>query len=494
MRCLLKYIWFLISVFLITPAFTISMHAQERVVVFAASSMKDALDNIASDFETDNPDINIVLSYASSGVLARQIANDAPADIFVSASADWMNYLVAQDQFKDNEIKTLATNELVVVASETLSQNQDWSQVLARGRFAMGDPSHVPAGIYAKQALDRLSQWNKISKNAVFTENIRVALGIVERGEVKAGILYKSDAQLSDTLQIIHAFSSNDHDQISYPAAQLNKLNNASGLFYDFLFTAGAQSVLNAYGFNKAHAATNSDSSIELNAKASPSALWPIILLSLQVALVAMLFAVPIAYGVAFLLARYDFTGKALLQALVMTPLVMPPVVTGYLLLLVFGNKGEIGQLLSSIGIEFAFKWTGAALAAGLMAFPLLVRPMRLSIEAIDQGIIEAAKTLGAGRWTRFRTVYLPLSLPGILAGAVLGFAKSLGEFGATITFVSNIPDETQTISLAIYSFLQSPNGDSAALTLMIISIAIALGAVLLSEIVSSHLNRKVRS
>ncbi|MEP2981148.1 MAG: molybdate ABC transporter permease subunit [Lentilitoribacter sp.] len=230
------------------------------------------------------------------------------------------------------------------------------------------------------------------------------------------------------------------------------------------------------------------------NAKASSSALWPIILLSLRVALVAMLFAVPIAFGVAFILARYEFTGKAFLQALVMTPLVMPPVVTGYLLLIFFGNKGEIGQLLSNIGIEFAFKWTGAALAAGLMAFPLLVRPMRLSIEAIDQGVVDAAKTLGANRWTRFRTVYLPLSLPGVLAGAVLGFAKSLGEFGATITFVSNIPDETQTISLAIYSFLQSPNGDSAALTLMVISIAIALGAVLLSEMVSLHLNRKVRS
>lgn len=494
MRCFYKYIWFLISVFLIASSFTISTHAQNRVVVFAASSMKDALDNIAFNFETNNPDIDIVLSYASSGVLARQITNDAPADIFVSASADWMDYLIAKNLVKENEISVLAENELVVVTSKTDAQSQDWPEVLTSGRFAMGDPSHVPAGIYAKQALDKLSHWDKISKNAVFTENIRVALGIVERGEVAAAVLYKSDAQLANTLQIIHTFSGDNHDQISYPVVQLSKSDNATTLFYEFLFAGQAQSILKTIGFNQTQSMVNLDGSIELDAKASLSTLWPIIWLSLQVALVAMLFAVPVAYGVAFLLARYEFRGRALLQALVMTPLVLPPVVTGYLLLLIFGNKGEIGQLLSSIGIEFAFKWTGAALAAGLMAFPLLVRPMRLSIEAVDQGVIDAAKTLGAGRWTRFRTVYLPLSLPGIIAGGVLGFAKSLGEFGATITFVSNIPDETQTISLAIYSFLQSPNGDSAALTLMVISITIALGAVLLSEMVSLRLNRKVRA
>ncbi len=494
MRCFYKYIWFLISVFLIASSFTISTHAQNRVVVFAASSMKDALDNIAFNFETNNPDIDIVLSYASSGVLARQITSDAPADIFVSASADWMDYLIAKNLVEENEISVLAENELVVVTSKTDAQSQDWPEVLTSGRFAMGDPSHVPAGIYAKQALDKLSHWDKISKNAVFTENIRVALGIVERGEVAAAVLYKSDAQLANTLQIIHTFSGDNHDQISYPVVQLSKSDNATTLFYEFLFAGQAQSILKTIGFNQTQSMVNLDGSIELDAKASLSTLWPIIWLSLQVALVAMLFAVPVAYGVAFLLARYEFRGRALLQALVMTPLVLPPVVTGYLLLLIFGNKGEIGQLLSSIGIEFAFKWTGAALAAGLMAFPLLVRPMRLSIEAVDQGVIDAAKTLGAGRWTRFRTVYLPLSLPGIIAGGVLGFAKSLGEFGATITFVSNIPDETQTISLAIYSFLQSPNGDSAALTLMVISITIALGAVLLSEMVSLRLNRKVRA
>lgn len=221
-------------------------------------------------------------------------------------------------------------------------------------------------------------------------------------------------------------------------------------------------------------------------------ALIDIVFLSLKVAFAAMIVAVPLAFVVAYILARFEFRGKALVQALTMLPLVMPPVVTGYLLLSLFGRRGVLGQFFSSLGIELAFQWTGAALAAGVMAFPLLVRPMRLSIEAIDQGLEGAAKTLGANWWTRFRTIILPLSFPGIIAGAVLGFAKALGEFGATITFVSNIPGETQTLSLAIYSLLQSPSGDGAAFTLIMISVSIAVISVLLSEYLSLRISKRV--
>lgn len=210
---------------------------------------------------------------------------------------------------------------------------------------------------------------------------------------------------------------------------------------------------------------------------------WGIVRLAVQVALVAILFALPIAFGIAWLLARHDFRGKGLLQAFVTLPLVLPPVVTGYALLVVFGTRGAIGSfLLDQTGFEFAFRWTGAALAAGVMAFPLIVRPLRMAIETVDRGLEEAAGTLGASRLMVFLTVTLPLVLPGILAGAVLGFAKALGEFGATISFVSNIPGETQTLSLAIYALLQSPNGDAAALRLIVVSVAIALLAVIASE------------
>lgn len=204
--------------------------------------------------------------------------------------------------------------------------------------------------------------------------------------------------------------------------------------------------------------------------------------LSLKVSLIATLFSLPVAIAVAWLLARRRFPGHAVLSALVHLPLVLPPVVTGYLLLLTFGRNGAIGGALAQVGIVFAFRWTGAALAAGVMGFPLMVRAIRLSIEAVDPGLEQAASTLGAGRWSGFRRVTLPLIGPGILAGSVMGFAKAMGEFGATITFVANIPGQTQTLPSAIYAFLQVPGGEGAALRLVLLASSVAIGAVLLSE------------
>jgi molybdate transport system permease protein len=210
---------------------------------------------------------------------------------------------------------------------------------------------------------------------------------------------------------------------------------------------------------------------------------WTAILLSLRVATVATLLATPPGIALAYLLARRNFWGKSLLDALVHLPLVLPPVVTGYLLLLAFGRRGPIGSFLADyFGIVLAFRWTGAVLSCGVMSFPLLVRPMRLSIEAVDRRLEQAAETLGAPPWRVFFNVTLPLALPGVLAGMVLGFAKAIGEFGATITFVSNIPGETQTISSAIYSLIQTPDGDAAALRLVVVSIILAVGALVGAE------------
>jgi molybdate transport system permease protein len=210
---------------------------------------------------------------------------------------------------------------------------------------------------------------------------------------------------------------------------------------------------------------------------------WTAILLSLKVAVIATLVSTPLGIGVAWLLARRNFWGKSLVDAAIYLPLVLPPVVTGYLLLLTLGKRGMVGSFLAEhFGIVFAFRWTGAALACGVMSFPLLVRPIRLSIEAVDRKLEQAAATLGASPWKVFATVTLPLAMPGVLAGMVLGFAKAIGEFGATITFVSNIPGETQTIASAIYSLIQTPDGDTAALRLVIISIGIAVAALIASE------------
>lgn len=219
--------------------------------------------------------------------------------------------------------------------------------------------------------------------------------------------------------------------------------------------------------------------------------IWGIVLLSIKVAGLAMLLVLPLALVVGKALARRSLRGKAFLSALVHLPLVLPPVVTGYALLVVFGRRGWIGSMLDQWGLNFTFSWVGAALAAALMAFPLVVRPIRLAFETQDDRLQDMAATLGAGRWRRFTSVAMPLAWPGVLAGLVLGFAKALGEFGATITFVSNIPGETQTLSLAIYTLLQSPSGDRAALTLILISIALSFAAILASELVVSAMERR---
>jgi molybdate transport system permease protein len=210
---------------------------------------------------------------------------------------------------------------------------------------------------------------------------------------------------------------------------------------------------------------------------------WTAVALSLRVAAVSTLVALPFGIAIAVLLARGLFWGKSLLDAVVHMPLVLPPVVTGYLLLISFGRKAPLGAFLADhFGIVFSFRWTGAALACGIMAFPLMVRAIRLSVEAIDRRLEDAAATLGANSVWTFLTVTLPLALPGIIAGMMLAFARALGEFGATITFVSNIPGETQTISAAIYTLLQVPGGDADALKLVVISLVICFAALLASE------------
>jgi len=210
---------------------------------------------------------------------------------------------------------------------------------------------------------------------------------------------------------------------------------------------------------------------------------WEVVQLSLKVAFWSVLCSLPLAIAVAMLLARRNFPGKSVFDAVVHLPLVLPPVVIGYFLLLALGRRGPLGAVLEEyFGIVVAFRWTGAAVAAAVMGFPLMVRAIRLSVEAVDTGLEAAARTLGAARWRIFCTITLPLALPGILTGALLSFARGLGEFGATITFVSNIPGETRTLPLAIYTQTQVPGGDAVALRLSIIAIVLSLVALMVSE------------
>jgi molybdate transport system permease protein len=217
---------------------------------------------------------------------------------------------------------------------------------------------------------------------------------------------------------------------------------------------------------------------------------WTAVRLSLLVATTATLSSLPFGIAIAWLLARRQFWGKGLLDTLVHLPLILPPVVTGYLLLITFGRRAPVGAFLAdNFGIVFSFRWTGAALACAVMGFPLMVRAIRLSIEAVDTRLENAAGTLGANPLWVFATITLPLCLPGVIAGAILCFAKSMGEFGATITFVSNIPGETQTLPSAIYTLTQVPGGDAGALRLTAISIAISMAALFASELLARRIN-----
>ncbi|MGP8232335.1 MAG: molybdate ABC transporter permease subunit [Methylovirgula sp.] len=214
---------------------------------------------------------------------------------------------------------------------------------------------------------------------------------------------------------------------------------------------------------------------------------WTAVFLSLRIAIVALLGSLPFGILVAYALARWHFPGKTLVTALIYLPLVIPPVVTGYMLLIAFGRRGIFGQALADLGIVLSFRWTGAALACAIMGFPLMVRAIRLSFEAIDPNLEKAASSLGANPFFRFLLVSLPLAFPGIVVGATLSFARALGEFGATITFVSNIPGETQTISALIYTYTQEPGGDASALRLTLVSLAIAFVAIVASEIIQAR-------
>jgi molybdate transport system permease protein len=220
---------------------------------------------------------------------------------------------------------------------------------------------------------------------------------------------------------------------------------------------------------------------------------WNAVRLSIKVSVWATLVSLPLGILLAHVLARREFFGKSVLNGLVHLPLILPPVVTGYLLLLTFGRRGPAGAFLDQCcGIVFSFRWTGAALACGVMAFPLMVRAIRLSIEAVDRKLEAAAGTLGASPIMVFATVTLPLMLPGIVAGMILAFAKAMGEFGATITFVSNIPGETQTLPSAIYTFTQVPGGETGALRLTLVSIAIAMAALIASEVMARRISRRI--
>ena len=444
--------------------------------------MKNALDDINAATRRSQASRSSSATARSSG-LAKQIEQGAPADIFISADTDWMDYAAGKKSISEPTRINLLGNSIVLVAPKDSKMDNvnigagfDLAKLAGDGKIATGDVKSVPVGKYAKAALEKLGSWQAAEAKFAMADNVRAALTLVARGEATLGIVYSTDVKVEPGVKVVGTFPADSHPAIIYPvAATTTAKPEASGLSRLPALDRGKE-------YPRKIRLQVPGQPVDLMFEISPAE-WTAILLSLRVAIIATLVATPFGVALAWLLARRDFWGKSFLDALVHLPLVLPPVVTGYLLLLTLGRRGLVGAWLADhLGIVFAFRWTGAALACGVMSFPLLVRPIRLSIEAIDRRLEQASSTLGAAPWQVFATVTLPLALPGVLAGMVLGFAKAIGEFGATITFVSNIPGETQTISSAIYSLIQTPDGDSAAARLVLISIVIAMSALIASE------------
>ena len=446
------------------------------LTVFAAASLKDALDEQVRSFASASAGERVTVAYAGSNALAKQIEAGAPADVFISADVDWMDYLENRRLLARGTRADLLGNRLVLIepatnrSKLTIAPGFSLAVALGSGKLAMANPDTVPAGRYGKAALMSLGVWPSVQTHIAGTENVRATLTLVARGEAPFGIVYATDALVEPHVHVVDFFPPNTHAPIVYPIAVIaaSPAPARSRAFVAYLASEVARATWRRHGFTLAIVSGD-----ELG----------IVLLSLKVALASVVFSLPVAVFFAYVLARLDFPGKTLLDALVHLPLVLPPVVVGFVLLLLCGRQGVLGRWLADwFGIVFAFRWTGAALASAIMGFPLMVRAIRLSISAIDQRLETVARTLGGSRTWVFVSVTLPLALPGLVTGVLLSFARSLGEFGATITFVSNIPGETETLPLAIYSLVQSPGGDAGALRLSMIAVILSIAALVVSE------------
>lgn len=463
--------------------------ATDGLVVLAASSLQDILPVVARAW-LEAGGVPVRFSFDTTSRLAPQILRGAPADLFVSADELWMRWLDERSGVNSASIRPIATNQLVFVVPSGVSDfPQDPRALIAADlpRIALAGET-VPAGRYARAALESLDVWSAIEPRVVRGGSVRGALEWVARGEADGGIVYRTDALVEDRVQLAFVFQGLDVRVPSYPAAVTTSTTSpeTAQAFLDFLGGAEALALFGAAGFGPAGggAVTGAGPPLALDQSSGSDASvgldpWSAIRLSLIVALSAVLLGLVPAVAVGWLLARRDFPGKSLVSMIVMAPLVVPPVVTGFLLLTVLGRESAIGGFLTAIGLPIPFTLLGATLAALVVGFPLYVMAIRTVFDTVDRRFEEVSWALGVPKAQTFRRISLPLALPGIAAGAVLAFARSLGEFGATVVLAGNMEGETRTIALAVYSLLESPSGQQATWILVIGSVFLSLLALL---------------
>ena len=452
----------------------------EALVVLAASSLQDVLPVVARAWHAA-AGVPVRFSFDATSRLAPQILRGAPADVFISADEVWMRWLEERGGVDGASIRTVTTNQLVFVVPRGSSDppgdpgsiaGADLSRIALAGE-------NVPAGRYARAALERVGAWRTVEPRVIRGGSVRGTLEWVARDEADGGIVYRTDALAEDRVSLVFAFEGEDYPAPTYPGAVTTRTQHreAAEAFLDFMGGAEAMALLAASGFGPA----NDDAAPATVAQVPSPALdpWSAVRLSLIVAFSAVLLGLVPAVAMGWLLARRDFVGKSFVSMIVMAPLVVPPVVTGFLLLSVLGRESALGGLLAAMGLTIPFTLLGATLAALVVGFPLYVMAIRAVFDTVDRRFEEVSWTLGVPKAPTFRRISLPLALPGIAAGAVLAFARSLGEFGATVVLAGNMEGETRTIALAVYSLLESPSGQGATWTLVIASVMLSLVALL---------------
>jgi molybdate transport system permease protein len=454
-----------------------------QVEVLAASSLTDVLSELGRRYAEETGLPAPVLAFSASSTLVHQIEHGAPADVVMTADAQWMDLLQERGDIDAASRADLARNELVVVVARG-------AMVELRGPAGLADAAvrsiavagaAVPAGARAREAIAHFGLEAAVTDKFVVSRNVRGALMLADRGEVDAAIVYRTDAWASERVEVAFAFPPEAHGPIVYPFALTTRgasSPDARG-FVEFLRGPIAAAALRDAGFSPPG----------VERAATPKAAWrhdvpsahevsDPLRLSLWVAAMSLLLSLIPAVALGWLLARREFIGKSLLSTFLLAPLVLPPVVIGFLLLELFGRGGPLSPVLSALGIEVAFTQIGAVVAAAVVGFPLLVLMSRLAIEAVDVRYERLAETLGLAPWRAFVRVTLPMALPGLAAGCVLAYARALGEFGATAVLAADTPGHTRTLALAIFALYEQPGLETQAHRLVWISIGLCAVAL----------------
>jgi molybdate transport system permease protein len=475
------------------------------LLVLAAASLTDVLPQVARAWAASGGG-QVEFSFDATSRLAPQAAQGAPADILFSADQEWMDWVEARGALEEGTRATFLTNDLVLVIPRMDPDEGGFvptspSELLdARVvRLALAG-ENVPAGRYAYSALRAEGVWTAVEPKVVRSGSVRGALEWAALGEVQAAVVYRTDALVEDRVRITYRFPPTTHPPISYPGAVLKgaRFPEAAGRFLDFCRSPEGAAIFQASGFSTGSppsggqvGSTRREPPEERVGFPDP---WSAIRLSFWVALAATLVGFVPAVGVGWLLARRDFPGKSILATVILAPLVLPPVVTGFLLLSLLGSRGPMGGWLGQVGISVPFTLVGATLAAFTVGLPLYVVSVRNAFQTVDPSLEEVSWTLGRKPFPTFLKVAFPLALPGIAAGSVLAFARALGEFGATVVLAGNIEGSTRTIALAVYTLLESPEGRETIWVLVGASVVLSLLALLGYEALSRRQRRQMET